>query len=108
MITRYYLVFLSILFWSCNQSTEDSLKLQADLVLDNKVPSGDGLLKIGEDLTGPASTLAGCFLVNLITTEAMKKAYKEGVKLPIYHSQNIDGFSNEELYKRFSDKIKHL
>ena len=28
MITRYYLVFLSILFWSCNQSTEDSLKLQ--------------------------------------------------------------------------------
>lgn len=80
----------------------------ADLVLDNKVPSGDGLLKIGEDLTGPASTLAGCFLVNLIATEAMKKAYKEGVKLPIYHSQNIDGFSNEELYKHFSDKIKHL
>ncbi len=33
----------------------------ADLVLDNKVPSGDGLLKIGEELTGPASTLAGVF-----------------------------------------------
>lgn len=89
-------------------SNQPKLFEVADLVLDNNVPIGDGLLKIGSDLTGAASTLAGCFLVNLIDTEAMKKAHSNGIKLPIFYSQNIDGFNNEELYERFSSRIKHL
>ena len=89
-------------------SNQPKLFEVADLVLDNNVPIGDGLLKIGSDLTGAASTLAGCFLVNLIATEAMKKAHSKGIKLPIFYSQNIDGFNNEELYERFSSRIKHL
>lgn len=80
----------------------------ADLVLDNCVPPGDGLLDIGGNLTGAASTLSGIFLINLIATEAMKMASSIGAKLPIYHSQNIDGFSNEELYEKFSTRIKLL
>ncbi|MFO0469073.1 MAG: sugar isomerase domain-containing protein [Bacteroidota bacterium] len=80
----------------------------ADLVLDNRVPSGDGLLKIGGNLTGAASTLSGVFLINLVATEAMKIADAKGIKLPIYHSQNIDGFSNEDLYEKYTGRIKHL
>jgi uncharacterized phosphosugar-binding protein len=80
----------------------------ADLVLDNRVPEGDGLLHIDGNLTGPASTLAGVFLVNLIATEAMQLAVKKGVKLPVYYSQNIDGYSNEDLYKRYKGRVKHL
>jgi uncharacterized phosphosugar-binding protein len=80
----------------------------ADLVLDNCVPSGDGLLEIGGNLTGAASTISGVFLINLVATEAMKIAHAAGTKLPIYHSQNIDGYSNEELYERFTSRIKHL
>ncbi|MFN6020140.1 MAG: sugar isomerase domain-containing protein [Bacteroidota bacterium] len=80
----------------------------ADLVLDNRVPSGDGLLKIGGNLTGAASTLSGVFLINLVATEAMKIADAKGIKLPIYHSQNIDGFSNETLYEKYKGRIKHL
>jgi len=79
-----------------------------DLVLDNRVPSGDGLLKIGGNLTGAASTLSGVFLINLVATEAMKIADAKGIKLPIYHSQNIDGFSNEDLYEKYAGRIKHL
>ena len=79
-----------------------------DLVLDNCVKPGDGMLKIGEELTGAASTIAGCFIVNLLATEAMKIAADKGVKLPIYCSQNIDGFDNEALYDRYKDRIKHL
>lgn len=79
-----------------------------DLVLDNRVPSGDGLLKIGGNLTGAASTLSGVFLINLVATEAMKIADEKGVKLPIYHSQNIDGFSNDNLYEKYTGRIKHL
>ena len=80
----------------------------ADLVLDNCVPPGDGLLEIGGNLTGAASTLSGIFLINLIATEAMKIASAKGVKLPIFHSQNIDGFSNEELYEKYASRIKLL
>ncbi|MBH46353.1 MAG: hypothetical protein CMC93_07035 [Flavobacteriaceae bacterium] len=80
----------------------------ADLVLDNGVPTGDGMLKIGGELTGAASTIAGCFIVNLIATEAMKKADQQGVKLPVYFSQNIDGFDNQTLYNRYQKRIKHL
>lgn len=80
----------------------------ADLVLDNCVPPGDGLLDIGGNLTGAASTLSGIFLINLISTEAMKIACAKGAKLPIFHSQNIDGFSNEELYERYASRIKLL
>lgn len=80
----------------------------ADLVLDNCVPPGDGLLDIGGNLTGAASTLSGIFLINLIATEAMKIASAAGAKLPIFHSQNIDGFSNEELYEKYASRIKLL
>lgn len=80
----------------------------ADLVIDNCVPPGDGMLKIGGELTGAASSIAGCFIVNLIATEAMKGVADQGVKLPVYHSQNIDGVDNEGLYERYRGRIKHL
>jgi len=80
----------------------------ADLVLDNRVPSGDGILHIDGNLTGAVSTISGVFLVNLVATEGMKIAAEAGVKLPIYFSQNIDGFSNEELYARYEGRVKHL
>mgnify|MGYP003949547663 FL=1 len=79
-----------------------------DIIIDNCVPSGDGMFKISEIKTGAASTISGIFIVNLIATEAMKIANKKGVKLPLYHSQNIDGYSNEELYDIFKKRIKHM
>ena len=80
----------------------------ADIVIDNCVPSGDGMLNIGGNKTGAASTLSGTFIVNLISTEAMFLANEKGFKLPIYYSQNIDGYSNEELYNKYENRIKHL
>jgi len=43
-----------------------------------------------------------------VATEAMKIADAKGIKLPIYHSQNIDGFSNETLYEKYTGRIKLL
>lgn len=80
----------------------------ADLVIDNRVPSGDGLLTIEGNLTGAISSLAGIFAVNLIATEGMKIAVERGIKLPVYYSQNIDGYSNESLYQKYQGRIKHL
>lgn len=89
-------------------SSQKKLFQLGDVVIDNCVPSGDGLLNIGGNLTGAASTISGCFMVNLIATEAMKIAHQKNVKLPIYHSQNIDGYSNEELYELYKNRVKHL
>tara|TARA_B100001109_G_C18766083_1_gene428352 strand:- start:190 stop:906 length:717 start_codon:yes stop_codon:yes gene_type:complete len=80
----------------------------ADIVIDNCVPPGDGLLKVGNEITGAASTIAGCFIVNLISSEAIKEAHKAGIKLPIYFSQNIDGFDNESIYNQYEKRVKHL
>lgn len=80
----------------------------ADLILDNRVPPGDGIMRVDGNLTGAVSTISGVFLVHLIATEGMKLAAAQGVKLPVYFSQNIDGFSNEELYGKYESRIKHL
>jgi uncharacterized phosphosugar-binding protein len=80
----------------------------ADLVIDNRVPSGDGILNIDGNQTGASSTMSGVFIVNLIACEAMQIASSKGTRLPIYFSQNIDGFSNEELYARYESRVKHV
>ena len=79
-----------------------------DILIDNCVPSGDGLMRIDGNLTGPASSISGILIVNILATEAMKIAAENDVKLPIYYSQNIDGYSNEELYQKYGSRIKHL
>lgn len=80
----------------------------ADILIDNHVPTGDGSIKIGDVKTGSLSTLSGILIVNTAVTEAMEICYKKGISLPVYGSQNIDGVNNEELFNRFSGRIKHM
>ena len=84
-----------------------------DYILDNHVPSGDGLVSVGNCLTGAFSSISGMILVNTIVTEAAKIALKNNIPLPILASQNIDStdptyYTNEELYKKFQNRLKHL
>lgn len=79
----------------------------SDIVLDNKVISGDGILEAGGTRVGAMSSINGMFIINTIVTEAMFRAEKEGIKLPVYKSQNIDSFEeNNELYKRYKERVK--
>lgn len=80
----------------------------ADLVIDNCVPSGDGVIDIGNDLIGPASSVLGIMIVNIISTEAIKINLKRGINVPIFKSQNIDENENDEIYRKFESRIKHL
>lgn len=89
-------------------SSSKKLYELGDIVLDNCVPSGDGLLEIGGIQTGAASTISGMTLLNTAVLEGMKIAVKNRVKLPVYSSQNIDGFSNDELYDKYRGRIKHM
>ena len=79
----------------------------ADIILDNKVISGDGIMKVGNDRIGAMSSINGMFIINTVVTEAMIRAEKSGIELPVYSSQNIDSFeNNDKLYKKYMGRVK--
>ncbi len=80
----------------------------ADCVLDNCTPSGDGCLNINGYVTGAVSSIASMFLVNTITSEALKIVTAKGYKPYVFQSQNVDGFDNDAIYKHFEGRIKHF
>lgn len=80
----------------------------ADLVIDSCVPKGDGMLDFNGVQSGPSSTVAGAVIVNAIVSEALKMLTAEGHKLPVFVSQNVDGYNNDELYAKYKDRIKFI
>lgn len=80
----------------------------ADMILDNCVPSGDALMEIGGVATGPGSSLASMLILNTIVNEALKILAAEGESLPVFQSQNVDGFNNDALYEKYEDRVKHF
>lgn len=79
-----------------------------DFVLDTCVPFGDSLMSIDTVKTGPGSSLSSILILNTIVSEALMILANEGVELPVFMSQNVDGFNNDNLYKKYEDRIKHL
>ena len=93
--------------YSSRHSSGKKLYEIADIVLDNKVIPGDGILKIGNVVTGPMSTINGMFILNTIVSEAMLRAEKEGLAISVFTSQNVDSFeNNDEIYKRYKGRVK--
>ncbi|MFI3283579.1 MAG: SIS domain-containing protein [Erysipelotrichaceae bacterium] len=80
----------------------------ADCILDNCVPAGDALLNIDGILTGPGSSVSSMLLLNTIVSEAMKLCVAEGVTPPVFQSQNVDGFDNDSIYKKYDGRVKHF
>lgn len=79
-----------------------------DCILDNCVPSGDALLNINGTLTGPGSTISSIFLLDTIVSEALQLLSDEGAELPIFQSQNVDGFNNDAVYAKYESRVKHF
>ncbi len=80
-----------------------------DYVLDNGAPNGDGVVSLSQGVvTGGVSTISGMFLLHTILTEAVLKLDQQGVKVPMYTSQNVDGYQNDDLFKRYKGRVKFL
>lgn len=79
-----------------------------DFVLDNCVPDGDSLMSIAGIKTGPGSSLSSILILNTIVSEALMILAKEGKELPVFMSQNVDGFDNDSLYEKYEDRVKHF
>ena len=80
----------------------------ADIVIDNQVPSGDGLFEINGKVTGAISSLSGMCIINTLVVESQKYALEKGVTPLIFSSQNVDGFDNDYVYKHFKGRLKSM
>ena len=79
-----------------------------DLVLDNCVPAGDGCLNIDGYKAGGVSNMAGIFLVETMATEALKIVTSKGFKPYVFQSQNVDGYDNDAIYRKYRGRMKHM
>lgn len=79
-----------------------------DLVLDNCVPAGDGCVNIDGYKAGGVSNMAGIFLVETMATEALKIVTSKGFKPYVFQSQNVDGYNNDAIYRKYRGRMKHM
>lgn len=80
-----------------------------DFVLDNGASNGDGAIVLSNRaVTGGVSTISGMFLLHTIFTEAILRLDKKGFKTPLYTSQNVDGYQNDELFERYKGRVKFI
>lgn len=83
----------------------------ADVVLDNHVPIGDACVAIpGTQIrVGPASTIAGAYILNAVMVQAACILQKQGIEPPVFLSENLDGAQerNKKLLDRYWGRIKN-
>ena len=77
-----------------------------DCVIDSCVPEGDSMMTVGKVKTAPGSTVSGVVILNTIVNEALQILTKEGCELPVFQSQNVDGFNNDAIYAKYEDRVK--
>lgn len=87
----------------------------ADVVLDNKTPPGDCVVELEglEWATGPASTVTGSMIMNMLRCEVAGRLLKRGVKPVLLPSHQFVGNISaekalEEYYEAYRRSLAHL
>lgn len=84
----------------------------SDMYIDNCVPHGDAVMEITGSKTkmGSVSTAASSFILQSLLLEGAELAAKEGARVPIYMSGNVEGGAeyNKALIQKYLPRIKHL
>ena len=82
----------------------------ADVVIDNCVPKGDCVLTLEgmEQPFGPASGVAGMFIIHTLVAQAIEELQEQGIEPPVFMSGNIDGSDtfNEPFLRAYEGRIK--
>lgn len=89
-------------------SSNKNLYEYGDLVIDTCVSFGDSLMEVDNIKTGPASTLASIIILNTVVTETIKRMKANDLKVKVFQSQNLDKINNEDLYLKYSKRVKHM
>ncbi|MDW0109892.1 SIS domain-containing protein [Sporosarcina aquimarina] len=84
------------------------LEAMSSVVLDTKVPPGDGILHINEVQCGPASSITGNALLHSLFCEVVLCMTANGVEPPVFKSGNLEGNAehNDALVAHYSDRIE--
>jgi uncharacterized phosphosugar-binding protein len=87
----------------------------ADVIIDNKCPSGDCIIELeGLDWrTGPVSTVTGATIINMIRCATAEMLLARGVKPVVLPSHQFVGNTTAEqqleaFYKAYRKSLKHL
>jgi uncharacterized phosphosugar-binding protein len=85
----------------------------ADIVIDNCVPIGDGVLSIPgvRFPVGPSSTVAGAAAINAIFVQCAILLAGKGSKVPVLQSGNLENVAIEdarEILRPYRGRIKYL
>ncbi|MGY4707680.1 SIS domain-containing protein [Candidatus Bipolaricaulota sp. J31] len=83
-----------------------------DVVLDNKVPPGDAVLRVKglEVPVAPVSTILNSFIVHSVIALTVERAVEAGMKPPIWLSAHLEGARehNGELFRRYRPRVRLL
>lgn len=95
-----------------DKEKEEMLYSCSDMYIDNCVPHGDAVIDIDgcETKMGSLSTVASSFILQSVLMQGAEIAAKNGAKVPVYMSGNIEGGAefNEKLIKEYLPRVKHL
>lgn len=84
----------------------------AEFVIDNHLPRGDALVRLGESelRAGPGSTVAGAFILNALLAEVSDRLVREDGSAPVYISSNLPGAAahNQALIEQYRPRNPHL
>jgi uncharacterized phosphosugar-binding protein len=89
-----------------------SLLTEADLVIDNHVPTGDAVVPIPGSAfrAAPVSTIAASLVYHLLLEQIVKRLTERGVRLPIFASSNLPNAHahNAELIARYRGRVRNF
>jgi uncharacterized phosphosugar-binding protein len=85
----------------------------ADVVIDNCVPAGDGVLSIPgvRFPVGPSSTVAGAAIVNAVFVQSAILLSGQGASVPVLPSGNLEntaGYDVQEVLRPYFGRIRYL
>lgn len=82
----------------------------ADIVIDNHVPFGDGVLAYEHTPIGAVSSIIGSFIAQSLVLGVIEKYKEKGITPPIYQSANTPGGDthNQTLYTTYQTRIRSL
>jgi uncharacterized phosphosugar-binding protein len=87
----------------------------ADVIIDNKCPSGDCIIELEglEWRTGPVSTITGAAIINMIRCATAEMLLARGVKPVVLPSHQFVGNTTAEqqleaFYEAYRKSLKHL
>ena len=81
-----------------------------DIVINNHVPHGDGIIQTQYGNVGAVSSIICSYIAQSIILEVINLFIKNNITPPIYMSANIEGGDkhNEKIYEEYKNRVKSL